>query len=44
MLYHVSQRYRRPEIEETVTALQRRSGYAGRLAVVAGYSHAREFY
>jgi ribonuclease Z len=44
VLYHVSQRYRRTDIEPVVTDLQRRMGFAGRLAVVAGYTHAREFY
>jgi ribonuclease Z len=44
VLYHISQRYRRAEIEQAVTALQRRTGYAGRLTVVAGYTPAREFY
>jgi ribonuclease Z len=44
VLYHVSQRYRRAEIEQVVADLHRRTGYAGRVAVVAGYTHARDFY
>ncbi len=44
VLYHVSQRYRRADIERMIRDLQRRTGFAGRLAVVAGYTHAREFY
>jgi ribonuclease Z len=44
VLYHISQRYRRADVEQVVTDLQRRMGFVGRLAVVAGYTHAREFY
>jgi ribonuclease Z len=44
VLYHFSQRYRRSEIEEAVLSLRKRTGFAGRLVAVAGYTHAREFY
>jgi ribonuclease Z len=44
VLYHISQRYRRADIEQAVTALRQQTGFAGSLAVVAGYTHAREFY
>jgi ribonuclease Z len=44
VLYHISQRYRRPDIDHAVRDLQRDTGYAGRVAVVAGYTHGSDFY
>jgi ribonuclease Z len=44
ILYHVSPRYRRPEIERAVEEGRRRTGFAGELAVVAGFTHADAFY
>lgn len=44
VLYHVSQRSFRRDIVRTIPALQEAVGYAGRLAVVAGFTDSRGFY
>lgn len=44
VLYHISQRYWRRDILRSIPALRQQSGYAGRLAVVAGYTHPGGFY
>lgn len=44
VLYHVSQRYWRRDIARIVPELQRSTGYAGRVTVVAGYTHPGGFY
>lgn len=44
VLYHVSQRYFRRDIARIVSELIRKTHYAGRLAVVAGFTHTSGFY
>lgn len=44
VLYHVSQRYWRRDIARTVPELQRKTGFTGRVAVVAGFTHPDGFY
>ena len=44
VLYHVSQRYWRRDIIRTIPELQKKTGYQGRVTVVAGYTHPGGFY
>lgn len=44
VLYHISQRYWRRDIVRAIPALQRTTGYPGRVVVVAGYTHPGGFY
>lgn len=44
VLYHVSQRYWRRDMLRTIPELQRKTGYEGRVTVVAGYTDSRGFY
>ena len=44
VLYHVSPRYGRAEIERAVEEARMRTGFSGDLAVVAGFTHADPFY
>lgn len=44
VLYHVSQRYWRRNIARTVPELQQKTGFTGRVTVVAGFTHQDGFY
>jgi ribonuclease Z len=44
VLYHISQRYWRRDITRTIPELQKKTGYSGRLTVVAGFTHPGGFY
>lgn len=44
VLYHISQRYFFRDIKRLIPELQKKTGYAGRLSVVAGYTDAGGFY
>lgn len=44
VLYHVSQRYWRRDMQRVIPALQKKTGYAGRIVVVAGFTHPGGFY
>src|SRR5262249_40811778 len=44
ILYHISQRYRREEIAETIPALKERVGFTGHVCVVLGLTHPGSFY
>lgn len=44
VLYHVSHRYRRRDIQRLVPELQQKTGYAGRVTVVAGFTPPGGFY
>jgi len=44
VLYHISQRYWRRDITRLVPVLRQKTGYAGRVVVVAGFTHPGGFY
>lgn len=44
VLYHISQRYWRRDIVKAIPETQRRTGYTGKVTVVAGFTHGERFY
>lgn len=44
VLYHISQRYWRRDMTRAIPELQKKTGYQGRVAVVAGFTHPGGFY